>query len=68
VFCFGVFLAVLAHVALVEVSNDIWMQILVSVVGIALMTVLAYYRSWSKDVDRSHAKASASTAPTQGRG
>ena len=27
VFCFGVFLAVSAHVALVEVSNDIWMQI-----------------------------------------
>jgi hypothetical protein len=68
VFCFGVFLAALAHVALVESSNYIWMQILVSVVGIALMTALAYYRSWSKDVDRSHAKASASTAPTQGRG
>jgi hypothetical protein len=65
VFCFGVFLAVLAHVALVEVSNDIWMQILVSVVGIALMTVLAYYRSWSKDVDKSHAKASATTASAQ---
>jgi hypothetical protein len=48
VFCFGVFLAVLAHVARVESSNYIWMQILVSVVGIALMTVLAYYRSSSK--------------------
>ena len=65
VFCFGVFLAVSAHVVLVEVSNDIWMQILVSAVGIALMTVLAYYGSWSKDADKSHAKASGSTAPAQ---
>jgi hypothetical protein len=63
VFCFDVFLAVSAHVVLVEVSNDIWMQILVSAVGIALMTVLAYYGSWSKDADKSHAKAYGSTAP-----
>lgn len=52
VFCFGVFLAALAHVALVEVSRAIWMQILVSVAGIVLMTVLAYYRSWSRDIDK----------------
>ena len=65
VFCFGVFLAVSAHVALVELSNVIWMQILVSAVGIALMTLLAYYGSWSKDADKSHAKTSGSTAPAQ---
>ena len=52
VFCFGVFLAALAHVALVEISSAIWMQILVSVGGIALMTALAYYRTWSRDIDR----------------
>jgi hypothetical protein len=56
VFCLGVFLAVGAHVALVEVSNTIWMQIAVSVIGIALMTLLAYYRSWSKEVDKKPAK------------
>jgi hypothetical protein len=33
--------------------------------AVSLMTVLAYYRSWSKDVDKLHAKASASTAPAQ---
>lgn len=55
-FCLGVFLAVGAHVALVEVSNTIWMQIAVSVIGIALMTLLAYYRSWSKEVDKKPAK------------
>ena len=65
VFCFGVFLAVLAHVVLVEVSNTIWMQIVVSAVGIAMMTVLAYYRSWSKAADKKPAKASTLAAPTQ---
>jgi hypothetical protein len=52
VFCVGVFLAVGAHVVLVEVSDAIWMQIVVSVVGIALMTAVAYYRSWSKNADK----------------
>jgi hypothetical protein len=60
VFCLGVFLAVGAHVALVEVSNTVWMQIAVSVVGIALMTLLAYYRSWSKEADKKPANKSAS--------
>jgi hypothetical protein len=52
VFCLGVFLAVIAHLVLVEVSSDIWMQILVSAVGIALMTGLAFYRAWSKRVGK----------------
>ena len=52
VFCTGVFLAVGAHVVLVEVSDAIRMQIAVSVVGIALMTAVAYYRSWSKKADK----------------
>ncbi|MGL3211208.1 OpgC domain-containing protein [Bradyrhizobium sp. BR 1433] len=56
VFCTGVFLAVIAHVLLVEVSGSIWMQIAVSIVGIVLMTALAYYRSWSKKVDKAPAK------------
>jgi len=52
VFCVGVFLAVGAHVVLVEISDTIWMQIAVSVGGIALLTAVAYYRSWSKKVDK----------------
>src|SRR6185437_3586595 len=64
VFCLGVFLAVAAHVVLVEVSGTIWMQIVVSVVGIALMTVLAYYRSWSKKADKKPVRIPASSAPT----
>jgi hypothetical protein len=52
VFCVGVFLAFTAHFVLVEVSNTIPMQILVSVAGWALMTAVAAYRSWSKKVDK----------------
>ncbi|WJR79364.1 OpgC domain-containing protein [Bradyrhizobium sp. NP1] len=63
VFCSGIFLAVIAHLILVEVSGSIWMQIVVSTAGIALMTVLAYYRSWSKRVDKAPAKPPASAAP-----
>ena len=63
-FCVGVFLAVGAHVALVEVFGAIWMQIVVSVVGIALMTAVAYYRSWSKKADK--LKPPVSTAPKPG--
>ena len=59
VFCSGVFLAFIAHLILVEVSGSIWMQVLVSAAGIALMTALAYYRSWSKKVDKAPAKAPA---------
>jgi hypothetical protein len=52
VFCFGIFLAAGAHFALVEISGSLGMQVLVSVSGIALMTALAFYRSWSKKQDR----------------
>jgi hypothetical protein len=61
VFCVGVFLAVGAHVVLVEVSDAIWMQIAVSVVGIILLTAVAYYRSWSKNAEK--AKSPALTTP-----
>jgi len=65
VFCTGVFLAVIAHLVLVEVSGSIWMQIVVSAAGIALMTALAYYRSWSKKVDKAPAKVPPSPAPAE---
>src|SRR5206468_3386050 len=38
VFCFGIFLSFAGHFVLVEISNRAWMQIFVSVAGIALMT------------------------------
>jgi hypothetical protein len=56
VFCTGIFLSFAAHFVLVEISGAIWMQIVVSVVGISLMTALAYYRSWSKNADKAPTK------------
>jgi hypothetical protein len=52
VFCVGVFLSFAGHFVLVEVSDTIWMQIAVSVVGVTLLTLLAWYRSWSKKADK----------------
>ena len=40
VFCVGVFLAAGAHVVLVKISDAIWMQIPVSVHGIAMLTAV----------------------------
>jgi hypothetical protein len=63
VFCYGIFLAGAARIILVEVSDAIWMQVLVSVVGIALMTSLAYYRSWSKKLDKPAQKVMPAASP-----
>lgn len=52
VFCVGVFLAFVGHFGLERASNALWAQIAVSVTGISLMTLVAYYRSWSKEQDR----------------
>jgi len=64
VFCVGTFLSFAGHFVLVEVSDAIWMQIVVSVVGVALLTLLAWYRSWTKRVDRAPRQA-APPNPTQ---
>ena len=56
VFCTGIFLSFAAHFVLVEISGAIWMQIVVSIVGILLMTAVAYYRSWSKNADKAPTK------------
>jgi hypothetical protein len=53
VFCLGVFLAFAAHFVLIISSDTILMQILVSAIGIAIMTLVAYILSWSREQDRS---------------
>jgi hypothetical protein len=63
VFCFGTFLAGAAHIILVDVSSVIWMQVLVSVAGIALMIGLGDYRSWSQKLDKPTAKPAAVAPP-----
>jgi hypothetical protein len=52
VFCAGVFLSFVAHLALITSSGSLLAQIFVSASGIAIMTLVAYYISWSKQQDR----------------
>jgi hypothetical protein len=52
VFCVGVFLSFVGHFALSMSSGSLLAQILVSVTGIAIMTIVAYYISWSKRQDK----------------
>lgn len=66
VFCVGLFLSFVGHFLLELVSDSLLAQIIVSVSGIALMTAVAYYRSWSKDLDKQPAasKSSAESVST----
>jgi hypothetical protein len=52
VFCVGVFLSFASHFILVTDSGSLVEQILVSLSGIAIMTLVASYVSWSKRQDR----------------
>src|SRR4051812_16393299 len=52
VFCVGVFLSFVGHFVLMLSSGSLLAQILVSVAGIALMTLVAYYITWSKKQDK----------------
>jgi hypothetical protein len=52
VFCVGVFLSFVGHFELMMSSGSLFAQIFVSVSGIAIMTLVAYYISWSKKQDK----------------
>lgn len=55
IFCLGVFLSFSAHFLLVEISNRIPMQVLVSLGGILVMIALASIMTWYKKVQKSQA-------------
>jgi hypothetical protein len=52
VFCVGVFLSFVGHFELMMSSGSLLAQILISAAGIGLMTLVAYYISWSKQQDK----------------
>lgn len=52
VFCVGLLLSFLGYLLLQLISDSLFAQILVSMTGIGLMTGIAYYRSWSKKLDK----------------
>ncbi len=51
IFCLGVFLAFAGHFALVEVSGAIWMQFLISALGIIIMIGTAALITWYKRME-----------------
>jgi len=52
VFCAGVFLSFAGHFILITGPDSVAMQVLVSIAGIAAMTGVAYYVSWSRRQDQ----------------
>jgi hypothetical protein len=62
VFCVGVFLSFVAHFELMMSSGSLFAQIFVSVTGFAMMTIVAYYISWSKRQDKPPPKPAPATA------
>ena len=62
VFCVGVFLSFVGHFELMMSSGSLFAQIFVSVTGIAIMTIVAYYISWSKRQDKPPPKPAAAAA------
>jgi hypothetical protein len=51
IFCLGVFLSFAGHFALVEISGAIWMQVVISVVGVLTMIAAAALIAWYKRAD-----------------
>jgi hypothetical protein len=51
VFCVGIFLSFVGHFILETYSDSVVAQISVSVAGVALMTCVALYRTWSRSLD-----------------
>jgi len=53
-FCVGVFLSFVGHFALMTSSGSLLAQLFVSAAGVAIMTLVATYISWSKQQDDPH--------------
>ena len=52
VFCVGIYLAFIAYFILKTTSGGIFAELLVGAAGVLIMTAVAYYRSWSKRVEK----------------
>jgi len=68
IFCLGVFLAFAGHFAMVEISGAVWMQVLLSILGILLMIGTAALITWYKRLEgrSSPARAKPSDADLAG--
>jgi hypothetical protein len=52
VFCIGIVLSFCAHAAIEQSLDSVWVQIFVGAAGVLLMTMGAYYWTWSKQRGR----------------
>jgi hypothetical protein len=52
VFCTGIVLSFCAHAAIEANLNSLWVQIFAGVMGLVLMTAVAYYQTWLKRLGR----------------
>ncbi|WP_018322446.1 OpgC domain-containing protein [Bradyrhizobium sp. WSM2793] len=66
VFCVGIFLSFVAHLVLITTSGGLIVELLVGMSGIATMVGVAYYRSWSKEIDRPRLSRDGSAGAEQG--
>ncbi|KAA0073308.1 OpgC domain-containing protein [Tardiphaga sp. P9-11] len=65
VFCVGVFLSFVGHFQLMMSSGSFLAQVFVSAAGIGMMTLVAYYISWSKKQDKPLPKSTPAAASAQ---
>ncbi len=63
VFCVGIFLSFVGHFVLMLSWGTVWAQLGVSVIGVAILTAVAYYGSWSKKQDKPSARSAPAKAP-----
>jgi hypothetical protein len=60
-FCTGIFLSFVAYFVLFETTDAIWMQLLVNSFGIAILSLFAWYRSWTTRMDKLILRTEATT-------
>jgi len=65
-FCTGIFLSFVAYFILMETTNAIWMQILVNIAGLTILTLLAWYKVWTTSMDKPISRPQALTSPPAG--
>jgi hypothetical protein len=63
VFCVGIFLSFVGHFVLEMYSDGLAAQGIVSVTGLTLMSGVAFYRTWSRSLDRPPSSAKPTALP-----
>lgn len=64
IFCVGIVLSFFAHVVLVEIHSALSMQTIVSIIGISIMMIVAYFLEWYKVVDDAVDAPNSSSLPS----